>query len=110
MEDSMSNCRVCGGRLETVLDLGEQCLGGQFPMIGEPDPPRFPLVLMRCNLCCQLVQLRDVVRPELMFTDYWYRSGVSDTMRQHLSSLSNEALAAMGRSCDMKMLDIGGND
>lgn len=111
------NCRVCGHDLETVLDLGEQCLSGQFPKIGEPDPPRFPLVLARC-VQCKLMQLRDTVDPKLMFGSYWYKSGVTQTMRDHLKALVKEAIAITGRDyfglmqpCFPKhVLDIGCND
>lgn len=102
------NCRVCGHDLETILDLGEQCLGGQFPKIGEPDPPRFPLVLARCTQC-KLIQLRDTVDPKLMFTKYGYRSGVTQTMRDHLGHLAKEAVALLGKR-PQYVMDIGGND
>jgi hypothetical protein len=102
-------CRVCGGPLETILDFGEQCLSGQFPKIGEPDPPRFPLVLSRCHLGCGLVQLRDAVDPELMFSRYFYRSGVTQTMKEHLRDVATEAFNRLGRSPDA-VLDIGSND
>jgi SAM-dependent methyltransferase len=102
-------CRVCGGPLETILDFGEQCLGGQFPKIGEPDPPRFPLVLSRCHLGCGLVQLRDAVDPELMYRNYWYRSGVTQTMREHLEGIAREARTLLGE-WPKRVLDIGCND
>jgi SAM-dependent methyltransferase len=102
-------CRVCGGPLETILDFGEQCLSGQFPKIGEPDPPRFPLVLSRCHLGCGLVQLRDAVDPELMYRNYWYRSGVTQTMWVHLQDMFFEAYC-MFRHYPRRILDIGCND
>jgi SAM-dependent methyltransferase len=104
-----TSCRVCGAGLIGVLDLGTQYLGGQFPGPGDPDPPAFPLELTRCA-GCGLVQLRHTVEPGLLFRDYWYRSGVSATMRQHLTALAVEA-AALARPREWpSVLDIGGND
>ncbi len=103
------NCRVCYSATEDILDLGAQCLGGQFPQDAEPDPPRFPLVLAHCKDGCGLVQLRDTVDPRLMFTDYWYRSGVTETMRTHLAMMATEAAILLGRPPE-RVLDIGAND
>src|SRR5262245_45266307 len=102
-----TKCRACGKELEDVLNLGEQCLGGQFPAEGEPDPLRFPLVLAQCKAGCGLIQLRHTVEPELMFGDYWYRSGVTETMRNHLKGIADEALSVLGRTPET-VLDIGG--
>jgi NDP-4-keto-2,6-dideoxyhexose 3-C-methyltransferase len=103
------SCRVCGATLEEVLDLGDQCLGGQFPAADAPDPPRAPLVLGRCAGECGLVQLLHTVRPELMFSDYWYRSAVNPMMRDHLDNLAAEARELLGREPG-SVLDIGCND
>src|SRR5262245_8871029 len=102
-------CRICGGELREVLDLGTQCLGGQFPLQGEPDPPAFPLVLCRCVTGCGLVQLGHTVNPELMFSHYGYRSSVTRTMTEHLRTFALEASMVLGRDPD-SVLDIGGND
>lgn len=101
-------CRVCQSPLAGVLDLGTQCLGGQFPARGEPDPPAFLLCLYRCT-GCGLVQLGHTVDPELMFRKYGYRSGVTQTMRDHLWGIAEEAVFVLGRE-PKRVLDIGGND
>jgi hypothetical protein len=101
-------CRLCGGDLNVVLDLGDQCLAGQFPRPEDPDPPAYPLELLRCD-GCGLVQLAHTVNPEAMFRDYWYRSGVSGTMRKHLFECVREACDVLGRNPEL-VLDIGGND
>ncbi len=102
-------CRVCGGGIESVLDLGSQCLAGQFPRSDEPDPPSFPLEVVHCTGGCGLVQLRHTVDPEAMFRDYYYRSGVSLTMRLHLQEIADKAVTILKRR-PKTVLDIGGND
>jgi hypothetical protein len=100
-------CRLCRSlNLNTLLDLGVQHLGGQFPGSNDPDPPAFPLVLVRCSEC-GLVQLSETVPPELMFRTYGYRSGITKTMRDHLGAVGK----TLGISkSPLSVLDIGCND
>lgn len=103
-------CRVCGStQLKTIIDLGAQCLGGQFPLWEERDPLAYPLRLVRCANGCGLVQLRHTVDPNEMFRSYWYRSGVTETMRHHLWLFGMEAIKLLER-VPTAILDIGGND
>lgn len=110
-------CRLCKGEtLIPVLDLGTQALSGQFPLPDEPDPPKTPLEVVRCaNVECGLVQLRHTADPQLMFASYFYRSGISQTMRTHLTEAAHEAsemlMQRKGPPCIApRFLDIGGND
>ena len=104
------NCRLCGNqRHELVLDLGCQSLGGQFPKPEHPDPLKYDLHLMRCK-DCDLVQLKHSVPPAQMFSKYWYRSGVTDTMRKHLGDVAWEARQMWAGGEMPRVLDIGCND
>ena len=108
-------CRVCGSpRLRPVVDLGRQCLQGAFLKPGHPAPPdrRWPLRLLRCEAeggGCGLLQLGVSVAPELLYADYWYRSGTNATMRGHLAGIAAEALALCPDDSP-SVLDIGCND
>lgn len=106
-----TSCRVCRAELQTVLDFGLQCLGGIFPLLEEPDPPKAPLKLCVC-LGCGLAQLGATVDPEAMFRDYGYRSGVTETMTKHLKDFAGQAMAMLPNETDRRpsALDIGGND
>jgi hypothetical protein len=105
----VKECRLCGGGLDLVMDFGEQCLAGQFPREDDVNPPRFPLMLMRCVGECGLLQLSHTVAAELQFQEYWYRSGLTATMRNHLNGIVNEAETRLIRAPDA-VLDIGSND
>jgi SAM-dependent methyltransferase len=71
-------------------------------------PSSFPLDLMLCDNCGQ-VQLGESVSSGLLYTDnYGYRSGINDTMRQHLHDLVNEALTKT--TVRGPVVDIGSND
>lgn len=110
-------CRVCGSRaLTKVNDLGEQYLQGSFVRPGKEMPPtrRIPLALVRCDPtrdehACGLLQLSHTTPSEILYAAYWYRSGTNTTMRQHLTSIAEEA-ASFTAGDTARVLDIGCND
>lgn len=111
-------CRICGSRaLTPVLSLGEQYISGCFSD-GEGTPPvtrKIPLELVRCDPAhdengCGLVQLKHSVPPPILYHSYWYRSGINQTMTDHLKSITEAAsFAADLRKGDLAV-DIGCND
>ncbi len=105
------SCRLCGDRaLSRVLDLGVQALSSRFPRPDEPDPPRVPLVLVRCD-ACGLAQMRHSVDTSELYTEaYGYRSGINRSMRTHLGSLAAEVAGLAGLRPGDVVVDIGCND
>jgi hypothetical protein len=111
------SCRVCGSRaLTPVIDLGEQHLQGSFIKPGRPLPPqrKLPTLLMRCDVArdengCGLVQLAHSFPTEVLYANYWYRSGVNTTMRDHLGGIAAKATALHPGEA-LRVLDIGCND
>lgn len=104
----ISKCRVCGGVVEKVLDLGNQPLAGLFPIPGE-EVPCSPLELMLCMGECGLVQLGTTYDLNAMYGDtYGYRSGLNAGMVKHLKQVAARVEANL---CPMDvMVDIGSND
>ena len=84
-------CRVCGStELTPVIDLGAQYLQGSFVKPGMLLPPmrKLPTQLVRCDVTkdengCGLLQLAHSFPPEILYANYWYRSGTNATMREH---------------------------
>ncbi len=78
-------CRGCGSRdLSLFLPLGTMPLANAFlhdatEFAGEE---AYPLDVYFCHRC-SLVQLLDVIDPEVLFRDYVYVTGTSDTMAAH---------------------------
>jgi NDP-4-keto-2,6-dideoxyhexose 3-C-methyltransferase len=107
----VTGCRLCGcGDLDQILELGNQALGSIFPRADEPDPPKAPLVLVRCT-GCGLVQLPySVPRTSLYTYDYGYCSGINSTMRGHLQELAGWAERRVALRPGDIVLDIGCND
>ena len=110
-------CRVCqSSALTHVIDLGEQYLQGSFIKEGRPLPPmrKMPTSLVRCDpmrdeAACGLLQMEYTVPPEILYSVYWYRSGTTATMRNHLNGIAQEAAELLGRRT-ARVLDIGCND
>ena len=109
--DKNHKCRICGKEnFSQIIDLGEQTITSSFPWPEESDPPRSPLVLVKC--CnCGLVQLEDTVKSEILYThDYGYRSGINDTMSQHLKGITSKLEDIVNFKEGDVVLDIGCND
>jgi SAM-dependent methyltransferase len=104
-----TTCRSCAdARLASVLDLGNLAVS-DFVTDPTASLDRAPLELVRCE-GCGLVQLRHTVDRDRLYRNYWYRSGVSETMVAALRDVVEDAR----RRVDLKpadwVLDIGSND
>ena len=110
MQDAkqLDECLCCGSeRLKLVLDLNEQPLANSFKKTAEEDEPTFPLRLNICEDCTHL-QLSHAVNPDLLFKNYLYVSGTSQTLRDYFDWFAKETLTyAPGAST---VLDIACND
>lgn len=112
-------CRLCGSKsLTSVLDLGAQMLASAFITEDNKDrlPTRkVPLELVRCNPqldenSCGLVQLKHTYPSDIMYADYWYASGVNQSMRDALADISNSAQNFVTLGDGDVVVDIGCND
>lgn len=113
----IKKCRICGNTdLITIMDLGKQELSGKFPRCNEIDPPRSPLVLVKCNdskneEACGLVQLKHSSEPEEMYVGgYGYLSGMNQTMTNHLKEIVKSLEDLVDLFPGDLVLDIGSND
>lgn len=112
-------CRLCGSKsLSPILDLGPQMLASAFASKENEDclPLRkVPLELVRCNPeldenACGLVQLKHTFPSDIMYTDYWYASGVNQTMRDALADITTRAKEFVTIKKGDVAVDIGCND
>ncbi len=101
-------CRVCqSSRLVKVLLLGNQYVS-DFVM-ADGNNPQGPLELVRCA-SCGLVQLRHTFSRETLYKHYWYKSGISATMRDALAELVSRSCEIANPTQGDLVLDIGCND
>jgi SAM-dependent methyltransferase len=99
---------VCGGALDPILSLGDQYVS-TFLSPQQPDGPKAPLELVLCRQC-RLLQLLHTVPGDMMYQNYWYRSGTNQTMRDALTDISAAAAKLVRLESGDSALDIGCND
>lgn len=107
---NQQRCRLSGGALEVVLDLGRQPLGNGF--LSSFDRPEF-FYSLRCgfNAESRLFQLIDQPSPELMFhQDYAFFSGTSRRMAAHFESFADSVIGRGFVSDDGLVVELGSND
>lgn len=106
------SCRGCGAKdLERFLELGPTPLANSFlksesEFEGEKS---FPLDVYVCRKCF-LVQLLDVVAPEILFKEYIYVTGTSETIAAHNEEYA-ETLMGMAKISEGELvLEVASND
>ncbi|MBI2834361.1 MAG: class I SAM-dependent methyltransferase [Acidobacteria bacterium] len=105
-------CRLCGDRrLKLVIELGPMPLANAF--LRSPDDfasePRFPLGLSVCESCA-LVQLVDVIEPEVLFRDYIYVTGISDTISRHNLTYAAALVERLHLGPSDLVIEVASND
>ncbi len=114
-----TSCRICGSKaLTPIISLGEQVLASVFVLENAPvDLPtrKVPLDLIRCDPhldehACGLVQLRHSYPKELIYGNYWYMSGINQTMKDALAEIVQRAKEFVSLGVGDIFLDIGCND
>jgi NDP-4-keto-2,6-dideoxyhexose 3-C-methyltransferase len=106
-----TTCRLCGSKeLNEVFSLGEQYINNFVPKDDIGKGLKAPLDLVMCQKCT-LLQLRHTAPQELLYSRYyWYRSGVTDTMKKALRNITEEIERIVSLKKNDVVLDIGAND
>ena len=105
-----TTCRASEAPLIEVFDLGSLPISS-FPLPSDPAPLEHPIVLTLSEKS-GLIQLKHTVDPDEMYSQYWYMSGVNDSMKQALKSIVNEALNRIKIPLKKEdvVVDIASND
>jgi SAM-dependent methyltransferase len=88
---SLPPCRACGERsLVIALDLGEQPLAGGF--LSDPEAiageQQYPLRVFTCERC-SLVQIVDIIDPDILFQDYSFSSSTIRPLVEHFRAYAS---------------------
>ncbi len=109
---TLATCRSCGtSPLESIVSLGIVPLANSFLKpddLARPEP-RYPLDLVRCSRCA-LVQITEVVPPEVLFRDYLYFSSYSTTMLEHARSLVDRLVRERDLGPQHLAVEVASND
>ena len=104
-------CRLCNSKnLKNVYNFGNIYVSNFVKKKDIKNGIKAPLKLVYC-LNCKLLQLEHSAPQEIMYKKYyWYKSGITKTMRDSLMELKED----IKKNCKLEkgdvILDIGAND
>lgn len=107
-----STCRACGGTdLEQFLSLGPTPLANAFLHSAQEFAAEvhYPLDVYFCP-ACSLVQLLDVIDPEVLFRDYIYVTGTSETIAAHNVAYAATLVSLLQPGKDDLVVEVASND
>ncbi len=106
-----TTCRICGhDKLTPLYNFGDQYISNFVDPGHAYDGEKCPLELVYCPECT-LVQNPHTAPQELLYSGhYWYRSGVTATMRTALADVVRDAMSQVELRTGDVVLDIGSND
>jgi hypothetical protein len=107
-----NTCRACNASdFHLILSLGKMPLANSFLKSTDEFPMEksFPLDLYFCNNC-SLVQLLDVIDPEVLFRNYIYVTGTSETMATHNREYAESVMKLVHPASGELVVEIASND
>ena len=111
MLEKINRCRLSGSsNLVSVLNLGDQYLTGVFPKRKDEAITKGPLELLWCPESGLLQLAHSYDLDEMYGENYGYRSGLNQSMIDHLRNKVNHLLRLQTIQSGDLVLDIGSND
>ncbi|HLC19644.1 MAG TPA: hypothetical protein VJK72_01910, partial [Candidatus Nanoarchaeia archaeon] len=106
-----TTCRVCySDKLKPVFSLGDLYVSNFVAKEDMHKQVKAPLELIFCEHCT-LLQLKHTAPQELLYSGfYWYRSGVTETMKKALRDITSTVEKKVKLNSGDVVLDIGSND
>jgi cyclopropane fatty-acyl-phospholipid synthase-like methyltransferase len=107
----ITKCRLCKSKqLKKIYSFGNIYVSNFVKKNLYKNFPRAPLNLVSCKHCT-LLQLQHSAPQELLYKKYyWYRSGVTQTMKYALKNIYESSKKFIKLNNDDTVLDIGAND
>src|SRR5690348_11712535 len=105
-------CRACKNKkLFEVISLGNSPLANSFLKKNDLKKKElfFPLTVMFCKVC-GLLQLSEVVNPDLLFKHYLYLSSTSEVFVKHFEEFAKSITTEFSCKKNDLIIDIGSND
>jgi SAM-dependent methyltransferase len=108
----IKNCRLCGeSKLRAVLPLHPTPVGDLYlPKNQNPEKLEcFPLDVYQCASCGH-VQLKAIVDPEYLYSDYIYTTSSSLGLAEHFQSYATRTVRKLEMRPGSLVVEIGSND
>ena len=108
---TLVSCRICGGEFSNeTLVLNDSPLANELALSRAEAlrAEKFPLQVVMCSTCKHF-QLKHIVSPDRLFSNYIYKSGTSNFFQEHFKSLA-KVIHGFKEGYQLKVLEIGSND
>ncbi len=104
-------CQICGTATIPGVDLGNQPIGDLVLSPSQLNQPEtfYPLKLQHCPEC-GLTQLSYIVNPKIVYKNFPFVSGTTQTATRHLQSLPKQLVKMLNLDGKSFAVDIGSND
>jgi SAM-dependent methyltransferase len=104
-------CQICGTTTVPGLDLCMQPVGDLILARSELNRPEtfYPMQMHHCP-SCGLAQLGYIVDPDIVYKDFPFVSGTTQTATEHLQSLPRRLVEMLDLDENALAVDIGSND
>ena len=110
MYENIQNCRINGSNnLITILDFGDQPLANALKKAPDEIEDKFPLTLMFCP-DSSLVQLKETINKEVLFSNYTWITGTSPTTQDYASLFFQRAVEVAKPNSDDLIVELASND
>lgn len=110
MYENIQNCRISGSsNLVDILELGKQPLANALKKLPDKIEDKFPLTLMYCP-DSSLVQLRETIDKEVLFSNYTWVTGTSPTTRDYAKLFFQRVVRIAKPVSDDLVIEIASND
>jgi len=110
----ITKCRVCGfEKLTPIISLGNLYVSDFLEDSELGLSQKAPLELVLCNGSdggCGLLQLKHSVPSHSLYRNYWYRSGMNQSMTNELYGIAAKVEKLISLDKNDFILDIGAND
>ena len=108
---TIKKCRCCNKqKLKEFLNFGKMCLSTEFPPINTKKLNKIPMNVVICS-DCKLIQLEHNYELKRLYNkNYGYKSGVNQTMNDHLESITRDIEKRVNLKSKDIVLDIASND
>lgn len=110
----INSCRICGNEMLTdILSLGNQYVSDFLRDDESQETLKAPLDLVLCSADeggCGLPQLAHTVDQDYLYREYWYKSGINESMVESLEDIAKSGQVIADIEPGDTVIDIGCND
>jgi len=104
------NCRICKGKLITIINFKKVALSGKFLIKSQiKNEKKYPLSLAVCKKC-KHIQIKNIINPKKLFDHYDWETGISTSNVNLIKNLIVRLNKKIKMDKNSKVFEIASND